>query len=720
MVPPRFLITALLALVLAAPAAGGVELTSRDEPLGASSARVAHGGERVLAPRTAKRFNLVGLHWRGSGDVWFRTAPAHGSWGPWRHARPEAEDLPDTGTDEAASRRGWTLGNPWWTGTATRIQYRVSGGVTRLRAHFVWSPITSAPSFRVEAAQIPLAPDVITRAEWGADESIVRDSPSYADRVALAFVHHTAGAAPTSPAQSAASVRGIQAYHVHKNGWDDIGYNFLVDPFGQIFEGRAGGITRNVIGAHAQGFNTGSVGISLLGNYDSKVVAPAASDAIAALLAWRLDLAHVDPASTVTRVSAGSNKWAAGTAVPLRAVSGHRDVGQTACPGAQLYAQLSTLAADAASRGNPKIFEPKTEGSLGGPIRFRARLSTVLPWAVTVFDSAGSPVAGGSGEGKLVDWTWNASGAAQGRYTYGIEASGARPVREPLGGAVPLDLAPIGLSPAIVTPNGDGVTDSTDLRLAVTTTAAADVWLEDAAGGRVATLWTGRTLQPGPNRLVWRGSSRTGQPVPDGRYRLVARASVGTERVTREAGILVDRTVGHLTVAPSAFSPNGDGRGDAVTFGWRLTRAADVRLRVLAGPRVVATLGPGRRTAGVLSQTWDGRAGAAVAADGRLTAVLDATTSLGTRRLTRELVLDTRAPRVSSLTARLERRGTRVRFTLGEPARVTVAFGARIVRVSLRAGRVSLWRRVRPAAVSVAATDVAANASAPVTARVRR
>jgi hypothetical protein len=236
MVPPRFLITALLALVLAAPAAGGVELTSRDEPLGASSARVAHGGERVLAPRTAKRFNLVGLHWRGSGDVWFRTAPAHGSWGPWRHARPEAEDLPDTGTDEAASRRGWTLGNPWWTGTATRIQYRVSGGVTRLRAHFVWSPITSAPSFRVEAAQIPLAPDVITRAEWGADESIVRDSPSYADRVALAFVHHTAGAAPTSPAQSAAIVRGIQAYHVHKNGWDDIGYNFLVDPFGQIFE----------------------------------------------------------------------------------------------------------------------------------------------------------------------------------------------------------------------------------------------------------------------------------------------------------------------------------------------------------------------------------------------------------------------------------------------------------------------------------------------------
>src|SRR4029453_7682350 len=88
----------------------------------------------------------------------------------------------------------------------------------------------------------------------------------------------------------AAIVKGIQLFHVQGNGWNDIGYNFLVDRFGTIYEGRDGGIDRNVIGAHALGFNTGSVGIALLGTYGSTKPSPAALDAIAKLIAWRLDL----------------------------------------------------------------------------------------------------------------------------------------------------------------------------------------------------------------------------------------------------------------------------------------------------------------------------------------------------------------------------------------------------------------------------------------------
>ena len=173
---------------------------------------------------------------------------------------------------------------------------RVGGRVSGVRAFYVWSPV-GAPPTRAPAA--PAKPAIVTRAGWSANESIVRDAPSYASRIGFAVVHHTAGARPTSPAQSAAIVRGIQAYHVNSNGWDDIGYNFLVDPFGQVFEGRRGGITKNVVGAHAQGFNTGSVGVSLLGTYTSAGISKEARAALTGLLAWRLDVAHVDPTSKV-------------------------------------------------------------------------------------------------------------------------------------------------------------------------------------------------------------------------------------------------------------------------------------------------------------------------------------------------------------------------------------------------------------------------------------
>jgi hypothetical protein len=725
MFSPRVLTAALaVALLAAAPALAAGRVVARAEPLpGPLAGRAVSGFERLLPARAAPaRFNLVGVHWRGSGAVWFRTARARGRWSAWREGRPEAEDGPDAGSAEGDRRRGWKLGNPYWTGTADRIQYLLSGSVSRLRAHFVWSPVRAPSSRRTRSREaIPDEPAVVTRAEWGADESIVRESPSFADHLAFAVVHHTAGATPSSPAQSAAIVRGIQTYHVRSNGWNDIGYNLLVDPFGQIFEGRAGGATRNVIGAHAQGFNTGSVGIAVLGMYESRTIAPAARAALANVLAWRLDLAHVDPVSRVTRISGGSPKWPAGAAVNLSAVSGHRDVGSTACPGSALYGELSEVAAEAGALGLPKLYDPRVDGSVGGPIRFTARLSSPLPWTLQVFDPAGAVVAAVSGSGSIVDWTWDARGAAPGPYTYSIDAGpGARPARGPVTGAPPLELTRLAVSPAALTPNGDGVGDSVSLSVGVTVPASLDAWLEDSSGNRVAAVFNDRALATGANELVWRGRALGGDAVEDGRYRMAVEVTAGPATVAEEIGLVVDRTLGHLSVRPSVFSPNGDGRRDSVAVAFTLAREATVRARVVAGSRTVATVATGRRVPGRQSLAWTGSASGLRVSDGRYRLVLDATTGLGTRALADDLKLDTRAPRVRGLSARRSGRGTLVRFGLDEPALLAVRIGRATLHLRRGAGRVTVWRRARPRNVVVVATDGAENVGRPVRTRVRR
>ncbi|HWG56857.1 MAG TPA: peptidoglycan recognition protein, partial [Gaiellaceae bacterium] len=321
------LLLSLVSAPLLAPASARADdatIESRDVPL---------AGHRALAAAAAppERFNLVGLHWRGTGSVQFRTRSFAGRWSGWQDAAPEAEDRPDVGTAERARMRRWRLGNPWWVGPSNRIEYRTRGVVTQLRAWFVWSPVASVPVRRLQRAA---SPPIVPRLAWKADETIRRGAPTYAPAVRYSVVHHTAGSNNYTAAQSAAIVKAIQVYHVKGNGWNDIGYNFLVDKYGQVFEGRYGGITRPVVGAHAEGFNTGSVGVAVLGEYSSLAITPKARDALARLLAWRLDLAHVDPLSTLSVPSGGNKRFPSGVPVFLRTVSGHRDTGFTDCPGA--------------------------------------------------------------------------------------------------------------------------------------------------------------------------------------------------------------------------------------------------------------------------------------------------------------------------------------------------------------------------------------------------
>ena len=277
---------------------------------------------RSLASAQSAPFNMVALHWRGTAAARYRVRFKDG-WSPWQAA------------DATGVQHGWSIGNIDWVGTATGVQTDPVRGV---RVYTVWSPTdASVPQRRLQIAN---APPIIPRLSWGADESIRRAAPQYVPALRFALIHHTAGNNNYTRAQSAAIVRGIEIYHVKGNGWNDIGYNFLVDKYGQVFEGRYGGVDRPVIGAHAEGFNTGSVGVALIGDFTSSTITAAAKTSLEELLAWRLDVAHVDPLSTLTVASQGNSRYPRGTPVLVRAIGAHRDVYFTDCPGNALYNQI--------------------------------------------------------------------------------------------------------------------------------------------------------------------------------------------------------------------------------------------------------------------------------------------------------------------------------------------------------------------------------------------
>ncbi len=250
---------------------------------------------------------------------------------------------------------------------------RVAGRVTRARALTVRSPVSRVPLRTTAAAGMP---KIVPRSGWQADEAIRRAKPVYADTLRMAHVHHTAGTNTYTRLQAPAVVRAIQLYHVEGNGWNDIGYNALVDRYGTVYEGRYGGIDRNVVGAHARGFNTGSFGIAVMGDFRTADPPAAAVDALVRTLAWRLDAAHVDALSTFNGISSGNERFGAGIPVFLRVVSGHRDTGLTTCPGERLYAQLPAIARRVAALGLPKLYSPSATPEHAG--RHPAHCSTVV------------------------------------------------------------------------------------------------------------------------------------------------------------------------------------------------------------------------------------------------------------------------------------------------------------------------------------------------------
>lgn len=187
--------------------------------------------------------------------------------------------------------------------------------------------------------------NIISRKAWGANEGIRCQNPTYDDSTGGATVHHTAETNNYTREQSAGIVRGIYAYHAQSLGWCDIGYNVLVDRFGQIFEGRFGGLDRPVQGAHAGGFNENTVGIAMMGNFVNEPAPAATIESVGKYLGWRLKLANLNPKGRVTMYSEGTqySKYPLGQRVVLPTIFAHRDVGYTECPGSAAYAQMDQI-----------------------------------------------------------------------------------------------------------------------------------------------------------------------------------------------------------------------------------------------------------------------------------------------------------------------------------------------------------------------------------------
>ena len=691
---------AAIVLFFAAPgvAVASSSLVARDLP--------ARSGVVAEAPAA---FDLVGMHWRGSGVVRFRTQRADGTWSKWRLSAPE-DDLPDRNTAEGRRSRGWHLGNPFWVGRSERIQYRLGGHVQRLRAFFVRSPLLGGTPQHVKPFT-ENAPPIITRAEWGANEAIRRNKkkgPKIADNVHIAFVHHTAGTNNYSRSQSAAIVRGIETYHVLGNGWDDIGYNFLVDKYGQVFEGRYGGMEKAVVGAHALGFNYGAVGVALLGNYNGAGLTAAERASLVKVLAWRLDLAHLDPLSHVTRISTGNPEFARGSVADLRAISGHRDTYPTSCPGNNVYAQLPSITRQVAATGLPKIYSPLVLGGVGGNVRFAARLSSAVPWTVTVADSLGRVVASGTGTSSTLDWTWDASLVVPGRYTYTMAAGGggaaaARPVRGLIGTSPPpVTVTQFRVEPAVVSPNGDGVGDAARITYFLSASAPITLTLADASGHQLATLFSGIVSQ-GSHSFVW---SQVG--IPNGRYSITISASTPSgKKVTSKTTFYVDRTLAQVKLSAPAISPNGDGVFDDTSLSFRLDAAASVRVELWRAQKLVGTLVEQALGIGPAQIAWNGRLGSTRVADGSYELVLKAKDAVTTITQRLPIVVDTKPPRLRLVARR------RAQFWTNEPATVTASSGARRVSKHVRAGYFNLPFLRRARHFTVTATDAVGNKTPP-------
>ncbi|MFD5163613.1 N-acetylmuramoyl-L-alanine amidase [Streptomyces hawaiiensis] len=191
-------------------------------------------------------------------------------------------------------------------------------------------------------------PGIVTRRGWGANEGLRESGFRYTRKVRAAFVHHTASGNNYRCSQVPSLIRSIYRYHVKSMGWRDIGYNFLIDKCGKIYEGRAGGVARPVLGAHTLGFNSNSMGIAVLGSYGATKPSKSAVKAVARLTAWKLGLYRVNPKGRTYLKSAGSNLHRKGKKVRLNVISGHRDGFKTECPGRKLYKKLGSARSKAA------------------------------------------------------------------------------------------------------------------------------------------------------------------------------------------------------------------------------------------------------------------------------------------------------------------------------------------------------------------------------------
>ncbi|HEY1440598.1 MAG TPA: LGFP repeat-containing protein, partial [Mycobacterium sp.] len=336
-----------------------------------------------------KPFSLVALTGDLAGtSTRVRAKRPDGSWGSWYQteyetAAPDSGAASGAGLAGSAQSAGPTEGprstDPVFVGTTTTVQIAVTRPLDapmtppvppsdppekdglgykptskqQFFGHNISAILISPPQAPAKTQWTPpsgvvmpgQAPSIISRAEWGADESLRCGSPQYDNGIRAAVIHHTAGSNDYSPLESAGIVKAIYTYHSKTLGWCDIAYNALVDKYGQVFEGSAGGLTKAVEGFHTGGFNRNTWGVAMIGNFDDVPPTPIQLRTVGRLLGWRLGLDGVDPKGTVALESAGSHytTFPAGAIANLPTIFTHRDVGNTDCPGNAAYALMDEI-----------------------------------------------------------------------------------------------------------------------------------------------------------------------------------------------------------------------------------------------------------------------------------------------------------------------------------------------------------------------------------------
>ena len=340
-------------------------------PLGAAAVAAVQQGDPAAAPgwsahvQLTKAAEMVGFDWadQSAGELRVRSHGPSG-WSDWVDV-----DGPD-GTPDPGEGNGRGSAGPVWIGHGDdAIELDVAGGTLRdlqLRLLHIPDPPTQSGLGIESAGAAPAWANIWPRSAWGARDWSSStpgcgSGPKYGS-VRGAVVHHTVTTNSYSPDEALSLLRGIQAFHIDANGWCDIGYNFVVDRYGRAFEGRAGGMDRAVIGAQVAGFNSVTTGIALLGQYQPGASPPAADvppaqlDALRSVLVWKLATHGVDALGTVTAVSGcedengGICKYPAGSVATFPAISPHRELNYTSCPGDYTVAYLGALRTQVAAQ----------------------------------------------------------------------------------------------------------------------------------------------------------------------------------------------------------------------------------------------------------------------------------------------------------------------------------------------------------------------------------
>jgi flagellar hook assembly protein FlgD len=682
------------ALAEQAPQAGAAQTTATDG-LGRRLASLlpegtAPDGRPAETVDTGSSFDMLGILFRstpaGARDVVFRVRVSRDglSWTPWFYVKADI----DSGPGGSVLSKADLVTEPVWVGPARYVQYEACDAegapVSDVRLACVEADVSSPVDARGSAAVnvpasttalgssvpaplgMPLEPKIVSRAGWGADESLRSGSPLYGE-VRCAFVHHTVNGNTYSRSQAPALVRDIYYYHTRVNGWNDIDYNFLIDRFGTIYEGRYGGVAKAVIGAQVLGFNSMSTGVAMIGTFDTVAPSKAALSSLEHLLAWKLDLSHLNPLGTACALCQTTQKYRAGQWVSLPVISGHRQVNYTDCPGTVLFGMLPSIRTAVAGIGDPKIYSPTATPAAFSPngdgvrdtVLLHAGLSSVDAWTITLSDASGAVVARFSGIGQVASAVWNGRDATgkrvpDGAYVASFAASDANGTARPAKAVVRIDtVSPqftgLTASPTVVSPNGDRFADSAALDFGLSETSGVGLTVLDANGTVVRTV-AAVTEAAGSRRLVWDGKVSSGGALaaaPDGAYQVVLRATdAAGNHSTASVAVTVDDTLGHPRLSPIWISPNGDGVTDAGLLTFRTTRGARLNVTVAtSGGAVVRRALLGSLASGAHTWRWDGlnTVGAEVA-DGTYRCTLSAANAIGTVAVTLTWHVDTAPP----------------------------------------------------------------------------